>query len=369
MAGPAGIRVDVGRLRAFVAATFAAAGCAPGEADAVAAGLVDANLTGHDSHGVVRVPRYVEWMRSGDVEPGRSVAVVTENAAMAVLDGQYGFGATVGREAVRFGIDKARENGVAVVALRHAGHLGRIGQWAELALESGLVSLHIVNVGQSRIVAPFGGVEKRLSTAPIAFGFPVPEGPPVVLDFATSAVAEGKVMVASQGGKPLPAGSLIGPDGRLSTDPATLYGPLEGTSHRDHRLGEGAIRAMGEHKGSGLALMCELLGGALAGSGTSGPPREQRFCNGMVSIYMSPGAFGSGSAIAEETRAFVDYVRESRPADPAAPVLLPGDPERRAREDRTARGVPITAETLAAMIETAREVGLAEDDPRMLESA
>jgi uncharacterized oxidoreductase len=126
---------------------------------------------------------------------------------------------------------------------------------------------------------------------------------------------------------------------------------------------------MGEHKGSGLSLMCELLGGALAGSGTAGPPRDQRFCNGMVSIYMSPGAFGADSAIAAETRAFVDYVRETVPAEAGSPVLLPGDPERLARQDRTAHGVPITVETLGAMIETARAVGLSDNDPRMLRIA
>lgn len=366
MAGANEVRVEVDRLQAFVAATFAAAGCSPGESEAVAAGLVDANLNGHDSHGVARVPRYLEWLRDGEVDAGQTVSVVTENDAMAVLDGHYGFGATVGREAVRFGIGKARASGVAIVALRHAGHLGRIGQWAEMALDHGLVSLHIVNVAGSQLVAPFGGAEKRFSTAPIAFGFPVPDEPPVVLDFATSAVAEGKVMVASLGGKPLPAGSLITPEGELSTDPATLYGPLDHAGARNHEAGRGAIRAMGEHKGSGLALMCELLGGALAGSGCSGPGR-QRFANGMVSIYMSPAAFGSASALARETRAFVDFVRETRPADPARPVMLPGEPERKAREDRNRLGIPLTRETLAAMTGAAAAAGLARDDPRMLE--
>ncbi len=359
-------RIEVRRLHDFVAATFAAAGCSAAEADAVAAGLVDANLNGHDSHGVARVPRYLGWLASGDVAAGRSCSVVSENAAMAVLDGHHGFGATVGREAVRFGIGKARETGVAIVALRNAGHLGRIGQWAELALESGLVSLHIVNVAGSRLVAPFGGVDKRFSTAPIAFGFPVPDEPPVVLDFATSAVAEGKVLVASNGGKPLPAGSLITAEGALSADPATLYGPLAPGGPRDSREGTGAIRAMGDHKGSGLALMCELLAGALAGSGCSGPPREGRFANGMVSIYMAPATFGSEAAIAGETRAFVDFVRDTRPADAGSPVLLPGEPERRARADRTRDGIPLTRETLAGMIAASRGAGLAADDPRML---
>lgn len=362
---PDDLRLPVQGLQDYVAATFAGAGCSAEEGAAVAAGLVDANLNGHDSHGVVRVPRYLGWLREGEVDAGRAVSVVTESAAMAVLDGHYGFGATVGRQAVRFGIDKAHAGGVAVVALRHAGHLGRIGQWAEMALDDGLVSLHIVNVAGSTLVAPFGGVDRRLSTAPIAFGFPVPGEPPVVLDFATSAVAEGKVLVASNGGKPLPEGSLITPEGELSADPATLYGPLAPGGPRDHRRGEGAIRAMGDHKGSGLALMCELLGGVLAGSGCSGPG-PHRFANGMVSIYMSPGAFGSQAAIAAETRAFVDFIRETRPAVPGQPVLLPGEPERRARADRSANGIPMTGQTRDGLIEAGRSVGLSADDPRMI---
>ena len=349
--------IAVDRLTDFVSAIFAAAGCSPDEARRVADGLVDANLTGHDSHGVARVPRYIDWLHSGEVEAGQSVTVVSEAGALGVLDGNYGFGASVGRQAVEFGIRRALDQGTAIVALRHAGHLGRIGQWAELAIASGLVSLHIVNVAGSVLVAPFGAVDRRFSTAPIAFGFPIAGEPPVVLDFATSAVAEGKVLVASNGGKPVPAGSLIGPDGRLSTDPATLYGPLEGTTERDHRKGRGAIRAMGEHKGSGLALMCELLGGVLAGSGTSGP-ESHRFANGMVSIYLSPASFGSPVDMASEARKFVAWVRDSRPATTGEDVLVPGDPERRIRADRTRNGVPLPDGTWASIAATAERLGV-----------
>ena len=356
--------IPVGSLNAFVTNIFAAAGCSPEEAARVAGSLIDANLTGHDSHGVARVPRYVEWLRTGECEAGQTIRVVSEAGALAVLDGRYGFGATVGRQAVEFGIAKTGELGVAVVALRHAGHLGRIGQWAELALEAGIVSVHFVNVAGSKLVAPFGGVDRRFSTAPIAFGFPVPNEPPVVLDFATSAVAEGKVLVASNGGKALPDGSLIDPDGRVSTDPATLYGPLEGTTERDHRNGTGAIRAMGEHKGSGLALMCELLGGALTGSGTSGP-EPHRFANGMVSIYMSPAMFGSEGVIARDTRGFIDYVRSSRPAEVGGTVLLPGEPERRTRAKREQDGIPLPEGTWLAIRDTAARLGVtAADDLR-----
>ena len=351
------MRIEVDRLLRFVAAIFAKAGCDGAEAERVAAGLVDANLTGHDSHGVARVPRYVEWLRAGEVDSGKHLSVVSESGSLAVVDGQYGFGATVGREAVEFGLDRAAEAGSAIVALRHAGHLGRIGQWAELAAGRGFVSLHFVNVGGSVLVAPFGGVDRRFSTAPVAMGFPVAGQEPVILDFATSAVAEGKVLVASNGGKPLPDGSLIDPDGRLSTDPETLYGPLTATSARDYRNGEGAIRAMGEHKGSGLALMCELLGGVLAGSGTSGPG-PQRFANGMVSVYMAPATLGSGDAIAQDATAFLEWVRASRPAEEGGRVLVPGDPERATRAERSANGIPLPDGTWAAILATADGLGV-----------
>lgn len=350
------VLVPVDRLQDLVTRIFEAAGCDGQEASRVASGLVDANLAGHDSHGVARVPRYIGWLDSGEVEAGQTIEISSDNGALLVVDGRYGFGASVGRQAVELGIAKAQELGVSIVALRHAGHLGRIGQWAEMALDAGLVSMHFVNVGGSMLVAPFGGVDRRFSTAPIAFGFPVPDEPPVVLDFATSAVAEGKVLVASNGGKPLPAGSLIEPDGRLSSDPATLYGPVDA-----NRNEVGAIRAMGDHKGSGLALMCELLSGALAGSGCSGPAK-QRFCNGMVSIYMSPATFGSEAAIARETRSFIDFVRSSRPATPGEPVLLPGEPERRMRAERLAKGIPLARGTWAALQQTAAQVGITEQD-------
>jgi uncharacterized oxidoreductase len=352
------LHIAVDRLLALVSDIFAAAGCSPEEARRVAEGLVDANLTGHDSHGVARVRRYVEWLEAGEVEAGRSISVLSEAGALSVVDGHYGFGATVGRQAVELGIRRGLELGTSIVALRHAGHLGRIGQWAELALESGLVSMHFVNVAGSVLVAPFGGVDRRFSTAPIAFGFPVAGEPPVVLDFATSAVAEGKVLVAANGGKPVPPGSLIGPDGQLSTDPATLYGPLEGTTDRDHRNGKGAIRAMGDHKGSGLALMCELLGGILVGSGTSGP-EKQRFANGMVSIYLSPSAFGSAEEMGREAQKFVAYIRSARPATAGQDVLIPGDPERRTREERSANGIPLPGGTWDAIRATAERLGVA----------
>ncbi len=349
-------------LEGLVRDIFHAEGCSAAESARIAQYLVRANLTGHDSHGVVRVPRYVTAKRAGTVVADRRLAIITENEAMAVVDGQYGFGQTIGPQAVELGIGKAKAHGIAIIALRHAGHLGRIGDWAEMAVEAGIVSIHLVNVAGSQLVAPFGGVDRRMSTAPVAIGMPMPGGTPVILDFATSLVAEGKVLVASNGGKPLPQGSLIEPDGRLSTDPETLYGPIESGRTRDASKGAGAIRAMGEHKGSGLALMCELLAGALTGSGCAGPGQRQ-IANGMLSIYMAPDFFGSASAIAAEARGYLDYFKGSRPATPGGEVLAPGEPERRTREKRLAEGIPLPDETWAALCATARNSGIPNPSP------
>lgn len=337
--------IEAAALERYIADIFAAEGCPSDEAARIGLYLVGADLTGHDSHGVIRVPRYVGWLRDGEVLPGREPELVTDGGAFAVLDARYGFGQTAGPVAVDLGIRKAARHGVAVVALRHSGHLGRIGAWAERAAEAGLVSVHFVNVSGSLLVAPFGGAERRLSTAPFTAAVPMPGGPPVVLDFATSLVAEGKVLVASKGGKPIPEGSLVGLDGAPGHDPAAFY------------AGEAAIRAFGDHKGSGLALMCELLAGALTGSGTAGPP-PRRFCNGMLSIYVKPDLGGSAEAFGAEVRAYLDFVASARPADPAGAVLLPGEPERLARARRLAEGVPLADEVWESLVAAGRTHGI-----------
>src|SRR5665811_263923 len=203
-------------LSGFVRDIFLAAGCSQGESERIANNLVDANLTGHDSHGVVRTARYLTWLREGKLLPDQDITVVSDNGSLLILDGNFGYGQTVGPLAVHRGIEQASELGVSIVALRHAGHLGRIGAFAEAAALAGQVSVHFVNVAGSVLVAPFGGTERRFSTAPVAIGVPVPDGPPVILDFATSFVAEGKVLVAALGGKPLPDNALVGPDGAQS---------------------------------------------------------------------------------------------------------------------------------------------------------
>lgn len=351
------MQIGIHPLRRLVSAIFAAAGCDRAESDRIALYLSNANLAGHDSHGVIRVPRYVEYLRAGKVKAGQDLTVLTETDVLAVLDGNFGFGQTVGPLAVRHGIDKAVRTGVALIALRNAGHLGRIGEWAEMAADEGLVSVHFVNVAGSLLVAPFGGIGRRMSTAPFTAGVPIAGRSPMILDFATSVVAEGKALVAMNGGKPLPEGSLIGADGKPTADPVALYGEVEPGTSPNPRNGPGAIRAMGEHKGSGLALLCELLAGALTGSGCAGPA-ERSVANGMLSLYMSPEFFGSGDAFAAEVAGYIDFFKSAEPADPGGEVLIPGEPERLRREARERDGVPLSEDAWQAILGAARGVGL-----------
>jgi hydroxycarboxylate dehydrogenase B len=349
--------VKAPELEEFVAEIFSRSGCSIDESRRIAKYLVAANLTGHDSHGVIRVPRYVQMKNDGFVVPDQTVEVITETPVLAVLDGRYGFGQTVAPQSVRVGIDKARRSGLAAIALRNAGHIGRIGDWAEMAAQAGLVSVHFVNAAGSVLVAPFGGVDRRFSTAPFCVGVPREGGAPIILDFATSVVAEGKVLVASRGGKAIPADALIAPDGQRSGDPHLLYGEYESGGPRDYAKGAGAIRAFGEHKGSGLAFICELLGGTLSGTGATREGR--RFANGMLSIYIDPARLGS-EILLREVEEYAAEVKSARPAVSGGEVLVPGEPEERMRTERLARGVPLTEDTWAAIVATARAVGVDE---------
>jgi uncharacterized oxidoreductase len=350
--------IKVENLIDFVADVFGRTGSSPEEARRIATYLTTANLTGHDSHGVIRVPVYVRWKKTGAVVPNQTAEIVVDTPSLAVVDGKFGYGQTVTPIAVKLGIEKCKKAGLAAVALRNAGHIGRVGDWAEMAAAEGLVSVHFVNAAGSLLVAPFGGVEKRLSTAPYCVGIPRQGQDPIVLDFATSVVAEGKCLVASRGGKKLPKGALIDADGSLSEDPHVLYGSYTPDGARDHTKGTGAIRAFGEHKGSGLAFICELLGGALTGTGATAPDR--RFANGMLAFYVDPKVIDTSNFFDGEIARYVNFIRQTKPIAGVEEVLIPGDPERKTRAERTKNGVPLPDDTWAAIVNTAREVGVSE---------
>jgi len=342
------VNIDHDRLRTYVTAVFHAAGCQPDEAARVAGRLVEANLVGHDSHGVLRVATYVRWLCEGKVLAGQEAAVVFDNEAIAVVDGRFGLGQTVGEQAMRLGIAKAAKHGVAVVALRNAGHLGRIGDWPELVAEAGLLSLHFVNTtGAGILVAPFGGIERRLSANPIAAGVPVVGGRPIILDMSACMIAEGKVRVALNKGVPVAEGCLIDAAGLPTTDPRVFYGDPPGS-----------ILSIAGHKGYGLAVLCEVLAGALTGGGCSDPANAGRVINGMLSVLLDPARFRPTDAFGDEIERFVAWVKSSAKATPDGEILMPGEVEQRTKERRLRDGIDVDDTTWSQLRDAARSVGV-----------
>lgn len=339
------------RLRRLARAILRAGGSADAEAELVAAHLVDANLAGHDSHGVGMIPAYVRHLKAGLVVPNTAAKLVRDDGAILMFDGGRGYGRCVGGEAIAAGIARCARTGVVVVTLANAHHVGRVGAYGELASAAGLVSLHFVNVTDHRaLVAPFGGSDGRFSTNPICIALPgTDRQPPLLLDMATSAIAMGKVRVARNEGKRLAEGLLIDPDGRPTCDPAVMF-----------REPHGALRPFGGHKGYALAVVTELLAGALSGGPTIQPanPRLGGIVNNMCSILIDPARLAGVDWLRREIDGFVEYVKASPPADAGTPVLVPGDPERRARAERERAGIPVDATTLEEIHEAGEQVGV-----------
>ena len=341
------ITIHPDRLLHAVQALFRQAGSQDGEAGLVARQLVGANLAGHDSHGVGMVPRYVEVLLAGDLYLNRRPEVVLQAGALTVLDGGLGLGQVAGFEAMQVAIEQARQHGVALTGLRNSHHLGRIGHWAEQACAAGLVSLHFVNVVSQPMVAPWGGSDARLVTNPVAIGVPRPGQPPLLLDFATSQQAVGKVRVAFNSGRSLPPGVLVGADGAPATDPARLFEPPLA-----------ALLPFGDHKGSGLALMCEVLGAALIGGPVlHAPPNSRRIVNNMLTITIDPAQLGTGSSLETEIDRLLAWVRASPPARGFSGIDVAGEAETRARSAR-AQGIAIDLTTWQQLADAAAAVGL-----------
>lgn len=348
-----GLTIKAPELEARVAAILRKAGSSAEEAQAVAANLVLANLSGHDSHGVGMVPRYVDAVLEGGLKPNTSARVTLDTGALLALDGQRGYGQVVGVQAMELAIARAKQVGSCIMALGQAHHLGRIGHFAEMAVAQGLVSIHFVNVLSRPVVAPWHGGDGRFGTNPCCIGVPLEGREPFVLDFATSRVAQGKMRVAHNAGKRAEPGTLIDEDGRPTTDPGVVVVPQP-------KGGFGALMTFGEHKGYGLAVACELLGGALTGGGTWHRPADhaRSVYNGMLAIVIDPQRLGTADTFTREALDFVDWLKKSPPGAGTDGVLLAGDPERKAREERRRDGIAIDAATWAEIGAAAAKVGL-----------
>lgn len=310
----------------------AAGGSSAEEARIVAENLVTANLLGHDSHGVGMIPRYVDSLLEGGLLANQTPTVKIDTGAMLAIDGNRGYGQVIGKRAMEMAIERARVHGTCIMGIGRSHHLARIGQWAEQASAAGMISIHFTNVISRPIVAPFGGGDARFGTNPVTIGIPLPGEPPMILDFATSRVAQGKMRVAHNKGVSVPPDHLIDSDGRPSNDPRYAVVPPFG-----------AILTFGEHKGYGLAMVCELLGGALTGGGTQHAAWDgnKQVLNGMLSIVFDPARLGTADAFAQEARAFLDWVRAAPVGEGHDRVRLAGEPEREWRAKRTVEGMPV----------------------------
>lgn len=321
----------------------------------VADNLVYANLTGHDSHGVQMIPIYMQAVRSGGLKPNQHAEIVSDHGAVVTIDGNAGYGQVIGVEAMETGIERARQHGVCVLAIRNSFHLCRIGAWGQQCADAGMVSTHHVNaIGNPGLVAPYRGTDGRLSTNPYCCALPAtPKNPPFIADFATSVIAMGKVRVAKNAGKQVPEGALFDAAGNPTTDPDAMLCEQRG-----------ALRPMGEHKGYALALANELMAGALTGGGTSRPETERHeytVINNMLSTIIDPSRLAGRHVFDSELDAAIDHVKGSPLENPDEPVLMPGDPERLTMEQRLEEGIPMTDPAWEELLGGARLMGITEE--------
>lgn len=338
------------QLQEFATALLAAGGATAEEAQRVGPSLVDANLRGYESHGVMRIPYYLQATKTGECESGVELTILKESPTHITADANWGFGQVQAGRMLERLTEKVRSNGMAIGTIIHCGHIGRLGEYCERAAADGLVSMLMVNShGAAARVAPPGGKAPRLSTNPLAIG--VPNGDePLVLDFSTSATAEGKVRVKKIAGETCPEGWLLDSEGKPTTDPNELYAEPPGSI-----LPMGGAQA---YKGFGLSLMIEILTGALSGGVVARQPFYPKKGNCVFLMLLDPAAFGGAEHFRTEVANLADYIRECPRIDGVERIVLPGDPERAVLADRSANGIFLDDENWAALCRLADEVNV-----------
>ncbi|HEY8448136.1 MAG TPA: Ldh family oxidoreductase [Thermomicrobiales bacterium] len=330
-------------LRDLMRAIFEAVGTPPDTARFVGDSLVDANLAGHDSHGVIRILHYVEMVRAGKVDPRAEPCVVHRFGATATLDANWGWGQPAMMLATETAIELARQYGLGAAVVRRCYHIGRVAPYVETIARAGMIGIATTNAGPA--VAPYGARSRVLGTNPIAWAAPRADGKePICLDIATAAVAEGKLRVARAKGAPAPPGAIVNVEGHPSLDPNDFYAG-------------GALLPFGAHKGSGLSVLVQILGRGLASM-----DRDQllshRGGNGPFVLAIDPAAFGPREAFIEAVEAQCAEITSATPAEGFDAVLLPGEPELAARAERLANGIPVPETTWNELLALAAELGI-----------
>ena len=334
----------------FVSKIFEHAGSDNEESFIVADHLVDSNLVGHDSHGVIRVPQYMEWFNKGNINLNQRISILKEQDTFVHIDGNFGYGQSIAMQSFNLGIDKAKQNGLCILALKNLGHIGRLGAWSEMAALKNCVSITFVNTsGFGILMAPYGGTDRRLSANPIAIGVPIENNDYLVLDMATSIVAEGKVKVARNKKIKLPEEYLLDGHGNPTNDPEKFYAePL------------GSILPFGGHKGFGLAFMVDILSGSLTGGNSSHPDNQNAHTviNNTLAIIIDTENIVSNQYFQDDVSRLKKWVKDSPKAKGFNEILVPGEIEKRTKHERLKEGIPLDDQTILDLKIIAEKVGM-----------
>ena len=340
------------QLRKITANIFEAANVPAEDAQIISEILVDANLAGHDSHGVIRIPQYMGFIEAGQINPRATMEIERESPSHALINGNWGFGHVIAQRGMSLAINKAKSSTVSAISIYNCNHIGRIGSYTMMAAKAGLVGIVMVNAGGAALyVAPFGGSDGRLATNPISIAAPTRGAEPIVLDITSSVVAQGKIRVALNRADTVPLGWLINGEGEPTTDPRDLNGPPPGAL-----LPLGGIAG---HKGFALGLMIDVLGGALSGAGCSGSGTT-KVQNGVLMIAINIAQFTPMEDFYGRVDALVEHVKASPPAPGFDEILVPGEIEARQTKRRSEEGIPVDDETWRQIQETAAAVGVSE---------
>jgi len=345
------MNIAADELKALLVEILQHGGSDAAEAEIVADHLIQANLRGHDSHGAMMIGWYMTWVQKGGLLPNTGAVKVKDEGSFLVFDGRRGFGQRTAREAITSGINRCRETGMAIVALKDSGHIGRLGTYGELAAQAGLVSLHFANALDSLLlVAPAGGKNPLFMTNPICFAMPETDNSPmIVMDYATSSMAYGKAEVYMKRGLPVPPNSIVDSEGRPTTNPKVLF-----------EEPYGSLLPFGGHKGYGLMIFCELLAGCLSGGGTVNTYDKNTAgtANNLLSILIDPCRLVDKSHLQGLVDGLVSYTKACPPVIKDQPVLMPGDKERAILIQRRREGIPIDDQSWAQILKACQLVGL-----------
>jgi hydroxycarboxylate dehydrogenase B len=341
-------RLDAADMKSFSESVFVACGSPSDEAALISAHLIQANLMGYDSHGIIRICQYVKDVKRGVVVPGASVTLKDQTDTTAIVDCGWNFGQVGASRALQCAIDKARNHNISMIVTQRCNHAGRLGAYTQAAAEQGFIALGFCNSppGDGHFVAPWGGREGRLSTNPMSFAIPCGKCSPILGDFSTSQTPEGKLRLYLNQKKLLPHGWIMDAEGNPSNDPADFYGPPRG-----------AILPFGGdlgYRGFALGLLVEALGGLLAGVSTVKPQPG----NGLCFIVVNVAAFLPRREFAALTEELRDHIKSCPPAVNFQEITLPGELDFRLLQERTTHGIPVDPQTWAQICQSAESVGV-----------